>query len=141
VNLQALLNRFSGAEHLLDDGRDRHALERQIHLPGFDLGKVENVVDQAQQMTPGAQHAAQRLERLLGAKPRGVVAEQFGQSDDRIERGAQLVAHIGEETRFGAARLLGLIARASRFLAARRQFLKEPRMLDREHGLVGEGLQ
>jgi len=42
---------------------------------------------------------------------------------------------------FGETRLLGFVARAARFLAARRQFLKQPRVLDREHGLVGKGLQ
>ncbi len=32
-------------------------------------------------------------------------------------------------------------ARAARLLAARHQFLKQPRILDGEHGLPGEGLQ
>jgi hypothetical protein len=32
-------------------------------------------------------------------------------------------------------------SRAARFLAARRQFLKQPRVFDGEHGLVGKGLQ
>src|SRR5215469_13811036 len=61
-------------------------------------------------MTPGAEHAAQRLERLLGAETGGVVGKQLGQSDDGIERGPQLVAHIGEEARFSAARLHRLVA-------------------------------
>src|ERR1700739_4092893 len=96
--LVLLGERPRGAQHLLDYGSDRYALERQIHFPGLDLRKVENVVDQAQQMPSGAQYAAQRLERLLGAETRSVVAQQFGQPDDRIERGPQLVAHIGQET-------------------------------------------
>ena len=61
-------------------------------------------------MSAGAQHAAQRLERLLGAETGGVVAQQLGQTDDRIERRPQLVAHIGEEARLRAARLHCLVA-------------------------------
>src|SRR6516225_5195544 len=91
--LVLLGERPRGADNLLDDGADRHALERQIHFPGLDLGKVENVVDQVQQMPAGAQYPAQRLKRLLGAKTPGVVAEQFGQPDDRIQWRTQLVAH------------------------------------------------
>jgi len=62
-------------------------------------------------MSAGAQHAAQRLERLLGAETGGVVAQQLGQADDRVQRRAQLVAHIGEEARFRPVRLHRLVAR------------------------------
>ena len=45
----------------------------------------------------------------------------------------------------GAAQIgsadLGGGVRAARFLAAGGQFLEQPRVLDRQHGLSGEGLQ
>jgi hypothetical protein len=72
--LVLLGERPRGAEDLLDDRLDRHRFEGQIHLPGLDLGEVEDVVDQAQQMPPGAQYPAQRFERLLGAEAGGILA-------------------------------------------------------------------
>jgi len=66
---------------------------------------------------PGAQYSAQRFERLLGAEAGGIFAQEFGQPDDRVEGRAQLVAHIGEKTRFDAARLHRLVARLFRSLS------------------------
>ena len=69
-----LRERPCSIQRLVDDRPDRHRLKGQIHFPGFDLGDIEDVVDQIEQVTAGAQHPAQRLVRLLGAEPGGVVA-------------------------------------------------------------------
>src|SRR5215469_2020820 len=84
-------------------------------------------------MTPGAEHAAQRLVRLLGAETGGVVAKQFGQSDDRIERGPQLMAHTGEELRLVPASDFELVAL---FV----DLMEQSRILNRQHRLRRKGL-
>ena len=38
------------------------------------------------------------------------VAQQFGHADDAVHRGADFVAHVGKEGRFGAVRGLGRLA-------------------------------
>ncbi len=45
---------------------------------------------------------AERAEQLA--------VEDLGEADHRIERSSELVAHIGEELRLGAARAFGLVA-------------------------------
>ena len=40
-------------------------LRVELQLPGLDLGEVEHVVDQAEQVPGGAQHRSQRFERLV----------------------------------------------------------------------------
>src|SRR5262249_20644984 len=53
---------------------------------------------------PGGLHAAQRLQRLFRAKARRVCDHHLGPADDRVERGAHLVAHAGDELRLVLAR-------------------------------------
>ena len=83
---------------------------------------------------PAALHAAQRLLRLVRAEARRVGDHHLGEPDDGVERRAQLVAHAGEELRLVLARLCELAA----FLLDLRE---QPRVLDRQHRLRGEGLQ
>ena len=54
--------------------------------------------------------ATQGLERLLGAKACRVAYQHLAESDDRVQRRAQFVAHVGEETGLGATHRLSLIA-------------------------------
>ena len=77
----------------------------ELELAGLDLGEVEHLVDEAEQVGAGAMHAAQRLLRLLGAEARRVGDHHLGEPDDGVERRAQLVAHAGEELRLVLARL------------------------------------
>jgi hypothetical protein len=74
-----------------------------LQLAGLDLGEVEDVVDHAEQRGAGV------------VDLRGVVAlarrelglhEQVGHADHGVHRRADLVAHVREEHRLGARRLL-----------------------------------
>ena len=83
----------------------RHQRERfevKLHPPRLDLGQIENVVDQGEQMPARAEHAVERLEVLLEAL--GILPQHLGDADDGVERCAQLVAHVGEELRLVLAR-------------------------------------
>ena len=82
------------------------------HRPRLDLGHVEDVVDQREQV------GARRVDRLgelllLGRQvPVGVVREHLGEDQQAVERGPQLVRHVGEELGLvlrGQLELLGLL--------------------------------
>ena len=57
---------------LVDQRRELHRLRIELELAGLDLGEVEHLVDEAEQVVAGAVHALQRLQRLLGAEARRV---------------------------------------------------------------------
>ena len=95
-------------DRLLDKGRERERPRREIEPAGFDLGEVENLLDQRQQRFPRGFHRFQ-IGLLLGGQRR--VAEQIGHAENAVERRADLVRHHGEKTRLGAVGRLGLIAR------------------------------
>src|SRR5215216_1869280 len=71
----------------------------EFELTGFDLREVKYLVDEAQEVGTGGIHTAQRLQRPFRAEPRRVGDHHLSQSDDGVERRAQLVAHAGEELR------------------------------------------
>ncbi len=77
-------------------------------MPGLDLRQVENVVDQHQKIVARRIDGARELDLLLGQPLFGIVGEQFRQDQQRVERGAQLVAHIGKEIGLVLARLFEL---------------------------------
>src|SRR6516225_6540639 len=62
------------------------------------------------------------------------VEDELGIAENGVERRAQLVAHIGEELRLVAARLLDLAALVL-------NLLEQPHVLDGDAGLVGKGLR
>ena len=63
--------------------------------PRLDLGQVEDVVDQGEQMPPRAEHPIKRLGVLL--QRLRILPQHLADADDGVERRAQLVAHIGQE--------------------------------------------
>ncbi len=73
----------------------------------FDAGEVEHLVDELQQVAPPRQDVAHAL-RLVAAEL--VHAQELGEAEDAVERGAQLVAHAGEELALGLVRPLRLCA-------------------------------
>ena len=75
-----------------------------VELAGFDLGEVQNVVEDAEQRLGGGLDLGEivvLLGRELGLE------RQVSQPDHRVHRRADLVAHVGEEVRLGARRRLG----------------------------------
>src|SRR5262249_7973171 len=102
-----LLGKLSrGADDLIDKPSQIHWLGIELKLAGFDLREVQYLVDEAQEMGPGGIDAAQRFQRLFRAEARRVSHHHLRQADDGVERGAQLVAHAGEELRLVFARQL-----------------------------------
>ena len=100
----------------------------------LDFGQIEDIVDQPEEMVPVFVHALQGIPDLLGDLAIDVVQDEFRIAQDRVQRRAQLVAHVGEE--------LGLVLAGDLELAALLLDLLElPSVLDRQHGLGREGPQ
>jgi hypothetical protein len=124
----------SRTDDLLDQWRQIHRLRAEFELAGLDLGEVEHLIDEAEKMGTRTVNPAQRLCRLFRAKARRIADHHLGQPDDGIERGAQLMAHAGDELRLVLACHFELTAL---FLHLGEQI----GVLDGQHGLRREGLQ
>src|SRR5262245_28641913 len=83
-------------------------------------------------MGTSAVHALQWLLRLFCSEAHRVFDHHLGQSDDGIERRAQLVAHAGDELRLVLARHLQLAVLLL-------NLVEQPHIFDRDYRLVGEG--
>src|SRR6516162_2783827 len=111
-----------------------HGLWVEFELSGLDLRQIEHLVDETKKVSTSAVHALQWLLRFLCAEARRVFDHDFGQSDDSAEPRAQFVADAGDELRLVLAGLRELAALVL-------DLAKQARILDRQHGLRGEGLQ
>ena len=101
-------------------------LRRDLHAAGLDLGDVEQIVDQRQQMRAGGMNVAgiflvarraDRAEAFLG--------DDLGEAQNGVQRRAQLVAHIGEEGGLGGVGGFRLEALAQRLVAGLLQFARQ----------------
>jgi hypothetical protein len=63
-----------------DQWCERERFELQLHPPGLDLGEVEDVVDQREQVATRAKHAIERLDILIEA-PR-ILPQHLGDADN-----------------------------------------------------------
>ncbi len=84
----------------------------QLHLPGLDLGKVEDVVDDRKQRFGRGSDGLGKAALALVQRGAG---EKFGHAEDAVHRRADLVAHVGEELGFRTARILGRVPRSGQF--------------------------
>ena len=83
-----------------------------LHASGLDLGEIEHVVDQLQQMAAAGVNGIEMLAALFHGL--GVAAPQnVGEAEDGVHGRADLVAHVGQEI---ALRLVCGLGRLSRFL-------------------------
>ena len=92
--------------HLLHHLREVDLLGRELHLARFDLGQVEHVVDELQQMARALEDVAEVLLLRVGHRAGLAALDECREADDGVERGAQLMRHVGEELAFQAARLI-----------------------------------
>jgi hypothetical protein len=114
---RAVLDQVGQVQVLLQRAR-RHQVERVLHaaaqvegllldleLADVGLRVVEDVVDDLQQRLAAGADGAGEVALVLRHRR---VQQQRGHADHRIERRADLVAHVGQEQALGARRGLGL---------------------------------
>src|SRR5215813_6393551 len=77
-----------GADDLIDKSYQINMLGIEFELAGLDLREVEYLVDEAQEVSTGGIHAAQRFQRLFRAEARRVADHHLGEPDDGVQRRA-----------------------------------------------------
>ena len=102
--------------HLVQQVLHRQAGQRQLHLAGLDLGHVEDLVYQHQQVLAADQDVVHVFLLLVVERPEGFVEQHLGKTVDGIERRPEFVRHVGEEFGLGAGRPLELRRQALEFL-------------------------
>ena len=83
------------------------------HLAGLDLGQVEDLVEQLEEVRAGVPDVVDILVLALVELAEHPVEEDLREADDRVQRGAQLVGHAGQELRLVVAGHLQLGATSS----------------------------
>ena len=82
----------------------------QFEIAGFDLGKIEDVIDDAQQMLAGALDS---FDKLALGRIEARTAEQFGHAEHAVHRSPDFVTHRRQKLALGtAAGLRGLLGKA-----------------------------
>ena len=74
---------------------------------GLDLGQVENVIDDVQQIAASLAHHADHGTLILGER---LVFQQLGETENGVHGRAQFVAHVGQEPGLRLARGFGGLA-------------------------------
>ncbi len=112
VELQGLFQRLGEKQALqpIDQPREDQQLGVHIQLAGLDLGDVQNVVDQTEQIVARRVDRACELHLVVLQVAVRIVGQQFRQDQRAVQRRAQLVGHVGEEFRFIATGALQFIS-------------------------------
>src|SRR6202012_1930837 len=98
---------------LLDKRGNLNLFEENLHLPGFDLRKIQDIIDQTEQMTARSFDFREvRNQRVLAAVG-SILLKDLTIADDRIEWRAQLVTHISQKL---ALCLVGYLRELARLL-------------------------
>lgn len=109
----------------------KNVLGIEYHSAGFDLGQVQDLVEQFQQVSTGVPDVAQVLLLPLVDLAEHALQQHFREADHRVQRCAEFVGHAGQELRLVVARDLEL-------LALRLELAEKACVDDRERRLAGE---
>ena len=85
----------------------REAAQVELHLARLHLGEVQDVVDQGEQVPAAGKDVVDVFLLLFVDDAEHLVLQHLGEADHRIERGAQLVAHVGQEVGLDQVGLFG----------------------------------
>ena len=99
---------FQCRRHFFDQGLAVHGLQVQRDLVGAELGHIQQIVDERQQVLGARLHDAQLLFLLGIQRSRQLHEQHAGKADDGVEGRAQLVGHAGQKTVFHQGRVLQL---------------------------------
>ncbi len=90
------------------DGRaHRETFRPKLHAAGLDLGQVEDVVDEGQQVLAGPDNVVEVVGLLGRQRAKPLRGQHARHADDGVQRRAQLVAHLGQKLALGPAGGLG----------------------------------
>ena len=120
--------------HAVQQAGDVELLGEDRHPTGFDLGQIEDVVDEHELVLGRLVDLRQVGDVGVIAEVFGLFGEQLAVADDGVQWCPQFVGHAGQE--------LGLVAGGDfQRLVGFLQFVEQPGVLDSNDGLVSEGFQ
>ncbi len=88
--------------------RSENGATSSSHLARLDLGQVEDVVDEREQVVARGEDVVEVLRLLLVDLAEHPFAQHLREADDRVQRRPQLVRHVGQELRLVLAGRLEL---------------------------------
>ncbi|MNM78965.1 hypothetical protein D3C81_908850 [compost metagenome] len=103
VDMTLLRLLFHHHAHFLDQRGQRHRFHRQAQAARFDLGQVEDFIDQGEQVAPRGDDVLHEGALLRHGRGQGFVGQQLGKAEDGVQRRAQFVRHAGEKAVFRLA--------------------------------------
>ena len=95
---------------VIEDGGKVEIGVLQLQFSGFDLGQIQHVIKNRKEVPGGGSNLVQSP-GLLGG--RSGPLQQVGQPQDRVHRGANLVAHVGQKGALGPVGGFGSLPRLS----------------------------
>ena len=129
-------------DRLGDGALNIERLPLELHAAGFDLGQVEDVVDECQEVVAAGVDVLHPFEGdtdvFAGVR---LAAHQVAEADDRAEWRAQLVAHAREEVALGLACRAQRLHGVAQALAQGLLLTEHLAPLGQQGGLSGEGDQ
>ena len=81
------------------DAVKRHLFRLDGHGSRLDLGQIENIIDEVEQVGSRAMNGLRPFNLFWRQIMLGIVAELLAQNEDTVQRRAELVRHVGEELR------------------------------------------
>ena len=120
--VELLFRRLGGQQiqGVLDARAQVEGLVLQFELAGFDLGEIQDVVDDGEEGFAAGVDGF-HVTALLGGQ--GRLQEQAGHGDDAVHGGADFVAHVGQELGLGAGGGFGGEAGGEQFPVGLGQFV------------------
>src|SRR5215471_2575011 len=119
--------RLQACDAILDELRHIDRSEIQLKLAGLDLRDVEEIVKQRQRVKAALMDVLDiPLVALVLDRAEPLAKHQLGEADDRVERRAYLVTHLGEKFEPPRRGTCGVV----RFLLFRGLLLIEDRLID-----------
>ena len=93
---------FDDGLHLREGFGEGEGGGHQFHPAGFDLGQIENVIDELEEMASAGEDVVAVFELAGVQVAKSFVGEDFRETHDGIKGRAQLVAHVRQELALGA---------------------------------------
>ena len=117
-DVQAHINRLvfdetdTNRTHAFDHGFHVEVIQVQVHLTGVDLGLIQDVVDQAEQMRTAVVNGGEVLLLHFGQRAVDALQDHAAETDDRVQRRTQFMAHIRQEVALEAIKFAELFVGA-----------------------------
>src|SRR3989442_4821654 len=110
----------------------------ELRLPRLELGDIQEVVDEHQQVLSVLGNDVHVLALVAGQDTAVALEQQLGEAEDRVQRCAQLVAHVCQELRLVLVGALELGVDGPQSCRLLGREVEEVRLLDGGRGVLRE---